>query len=75
MERDKLLIATIGKLQKLPQQKLQEVADFADFIMYRLDNELISEVMSKLQEQEGTFQFLETEPDLYTLNDVQEKYQ
>jgi len=75
MERDKLLLATIEKLQKLPQQKLQEVADFADFIMYRLDNQLISENMSKLQEQGETFQFLETEPDLYTLNDVQEKYQ
>jgi hypothetical protein len=75
MERDKLLLATIEKLQKLPHQKLQEVADFADFIMYRLDNQLISQNMSKLQEQGGTFEFLEIEPDLYTLSDVQEKYQ
>lgn len=43
MTRQILLQQTIDNLSKLPDQKMKEVADFAEFLLSKLEDRLITE--------------------------------
>ncbi len=74
MTRATLLKKTIDSLQKLPDQNLQEVSDFAEFLLHKIDNQIIAEGIRQLASESKSFQFLEEEENLYTVNDLKEKY-
>lgn len=61
-------------LQKLPEQNLQEVSDFAEFLLSKIDNQIITEGIWQLALESKSFQFLEEEEDLYAVNDLKERY-
>ena len=48
MTREALIKKTINNLTKLPDQKLMEVSDFAEFLLNRIENQLITEGIQKL---------------------------
>lgn len=74
MTRQALIQQTLDNLSKLPDQKLKEVADFAEFLLSKLENNLLTEGIQKLTMDSKSFQFLEDEEDLYTEADLKEKY-
>lgn len=74
MTRETLIKKTIENLTKLPDQKLKEVSDFAEFLLNRIENQLMTEGIQKLVSDSKTFKFLESEEDLYSLDDLKERY-
>ncbi len=74
MTRETLIKRTIDNLTKLPDQKLKEVSDFAEFLMNRIENQLMTEGIQKLVSDSKAFKFLEGEEDLYSVADLKETY-
>ncbi len=74
MTREALIKKTIDHLTKLPDQKLREVSDFAEFLLNRIENQLMTEGIQKLTSDSKAFEFLEEDKDLYSLNDLKERY-
>ncbi len=74
MTREILIKKTIDNLTKLPDQKLKEVSDFAEFLLSRIENQLLTEGIQKLVSDTKAFKFLEDEENLYSVNDLKEKY-
>ena len=74
MEKEALLRKTIQNIEKLPALKVQEVNDFVEFLLNRIDDQIITEGIKEIASSSKSFQFLENEPDLYTENDLKVKY-
>lgn len=74
MTRETLINKTIDNLKKLPNQKLEEVSNFAEFLLNRIDNQIMTEGIQKLVMDSKAFRFLEEEEDLYSVDDLKEKY-
>jgi hypothetical protein len=74
MSKKELIEKTIATLQQLPDNKIAEVSDFADFILQRNEDKQITEGIAQLSAQSKSYGFLNEEEDLYTLNDVKAPY-
>ena len=75
MTREILIKKTIESLSKLPDQKLKAVSDFAEFLLNRIENQLVTEGIQKLVSDSKAFVFLESEEDdLYSVNYLKERY-
>ncbi len=74
MTRETLIKKTIDNLTKLPDQKLKEVSDFAEFLLNRIENQLMIEGIQKLVPDSKAFKFLKDEEDLYSVDDLKERY-
>ncbi|NBC24363.1 MAG: DUF2281 domain-containing protein [Bacteroidetes bacterium] len=74
MTRERLIKKTINNLSKLPDQKLKEVSDFAEFLLNRIEDQLMTGGIQKLVGESKTFEFLEDEEDLYSVRDLKERY-
>lgn len=74
MIRDKLIKKTIDSLVKLPDQRLKEVSDFVEFLLSKIDNQLMTEGIQKLVSDSKSFSFLSEEEDLYSIDDLKVKY-
>lgn len=74
MTREKLIRKTMLHLSQLPNQKLQEVSDYAEALLQGIDQKMISDGMQQLVSDAKAFEFLNEEEDLYTVADVIEKY-
>lgn len=73
MTRKLIIEKTMAALQKLPDHKAQEVADFADFIMKKYDENTIQKGIEKIISDSEAFQFLNEEESLYNIEDVKER--
>lgn len=73
---DKLLLLnkTIDNMQKLPVEKVQEVNDFVEFLLERIDAQLITEGIQQITSESKSFSFLNDEPEVYTVQDLKVKY-
>ena len=74
MNRELLIKNALEKINKLPNAKLEEVNDFADFLLSRLDDQLINENIKELTSNSSSFDFLKEEEDLYDESDLKEKF-
>lgn len=74
MTREKLIKKTIEHLDKLPDNKLKEVSDFAEFLLNKIENQILTEGIQKLVTDSNSFQFLENEEDLYSSDDLKERF-
>ena len=74
MNRENLLQKTIGNLTKLPDQKLKEVADFAEFLLHKIEQQVLLKGIEHLTTESKAFEFLKEDEDLYTTDDLQEKF-
>ena len=73
MIRETLINKTIKILSKLPNDKIREVSDFTEYILKKYEEETLQKGIEKLVSDSNTFQFLNDEEDLYTVNDIIEK--
>jgi hypothetical protein len=74
MTKEALIERTVKTLNALPQDKAEEVADFADFILKKHDEYIVQKGIYKLAEESESFSFLNDEEILYTKKDIKEKY-
>jgi sulfur transfer complex TusBCD TusB component (DsrH family) len=74
MTREAIIQKTIHALNMLPAEKAWEVADFADYVLKRHEEYLLQNGIEKLVEQSDAFQFLNNDEDIYTIEDIKEKY-
>ena len=65
----------VEKIGHLPDEKIKEVNDFTEFLLSKIEDRLITEGITKLNSDSGSFNFLEYEEDLYTVNDLKEDKQ
>jgi len=74
MSRKKLIDNTINKIRQLPDFKIKEINDYADFLLSKIDDKIIQEGIQKLASDSKVFDFLKNEKDLYSINDLKERY-
>jgi hypothetical protein len=74
MDRQILIDKTISKIKQLPDLKIKEVSDFTDFLLSQIDNGFIQEGIQKMTSESKSFAYLKDEEDLYTVEDLKEKY-
>jgi hypothetical protein len=74
MTRKNLIKKTIEQLNKLNESQLQEVFDFADFLLHKMESKLLEQGIIKLAKKSKSYQFLAEDEDLYTVKDIKVKY-
>ena len=74
MEREVLVKNTIGRIEQLPIKRVQEVNDFVEFIIRKTEDSMITEGLQRLSSISDTYDFLNDEPDLYTVNDLKVRF-
>lgn len=75
MNRASLISKTIENLSKLPDEKIMEVSDFAEFLFNKIENQFLSEGIKKLNSDSETFSFLAEDEVIYSTKDLKETYQ
>lgn len=73
MDRQVLIDSTIKKIRLLPDMKIKEIDDFADFLLSKIDDKIILEGIQKMISDSKSFEYLIEEEDLYTVDDLKEK--
>jgi hypothetical protein len=74
MTKESLIEKTLKALSKLPQEKVNEIADFADYISKKYEEEILKKGIQKLVGDSKTYTYLESEENIYTVNDLKEQY-
>ena len=74
MTHQALIQKTLAALSKLPQEKASEIADFAEYILKKYDEEILQKGIEKLTSTSKAYDFLKTEDTIYTVADLKEKY-
>lgn len=74
MLRSIIFDKTVENLSKLPDEKLQEVSDYTEFILKKYEDEVLQQGIQKLTSESNAYMFLEDDEDLYTVSDLKERY-
>jgi hypothetical protein len=70
MTKELLIKQTLKTLKKLPESRVKEVSDFAEFILKKNDEEVIQKGIEKMVSESDSFYFLNDEEDLYDEDDL-----
>ena len=73
MTREILLQRTIESLSKIPDQKMREVSEFAEFLLHKMEDRIITDGIQNLTVESNSYKFL-LEEEIYTVNDLKEVY-
>lgn len=74
MNKQSLINRTLGTLEKLPDDKVNEIAEFADFILKKYEDQILQKGIQKIISESDSFSFLNNEEDLYDESDLKVKY-
>lgn len=74
MTRQAIIERTIKVISQLPEDKAEEISDFADFVIKRYEDHKLNQAIQHLTSNSKSFDFLETEEDIYSLSDLKEVY-
>jgi hypothetical protein len=72
MTKQNIIDKTIERLKTLPNDKVLEVFDFADFISKRYEEEILTKGMNQIISEGNNFDFLMEEEDVYGFDDLKE---
>ena len=75
MSRHQLVEQALQTINQLPEEKISEVVDFAAFILKKHEETVLQKGIERLVETSDAFAFLHGEEELYTLDDLKERYQ
>jgi len=75
MNKQGLIDRTIETLERLPEDKIHEIADFADFVLKKHEEQILQRGIEMIVSKSDSFSFLNDEEDLYDENDLKERYQ
>ncbi|RRO25617.1 hypothetical protein [Flavobacteriaceae bacterium 14752] len=74
MNRQLLIEDAVKKINKLPDVKLQEINDFVDFLLRKIDDKIILENIQDITSKSNSYNFLNEEEELYDESDLKEKF-
>lgn len=74
MTRAILIKKTIENLSKLPDSKIKEIADFAEFLLKKIDDKIVIEGIQEITRKSKSYDFLKEEETIYSVNDLKEVY-
>ena len=74
MTRQAIIERTIKAINQLPEDKAEEISDFAEFVSKRYEEYLLTQGIQKLTVNSKAFDFLNDEEDLYSIADLKEVY-
>ncbi len=74
MTKQILIERTIIALNQLPQEKVEEISDFADFLFKSFEEKILSVGIQKMVSTSDSFEFIINEEEIYTLADLKEVY-
>ena len=74
MIREAIIERTIQVINQLPEDKAMEIADFADFIIKKYEEQLLTANIQKVVIDSETFNFLNEEESIYSISDLKERY-
>ncbi|QEC76887.1 hypothetical protein [Mucilaginibacter ginsenosidivorax] len=74
MTRQAIIERTVKAINQLPEDKAEEISDFADFVSKRYEEHQLTQGIQKLASDSNTFDFLNNEEELYSVVDLKEVY-
>ncbi|MCB0567095.1 MAG: hypothetical protein KDD01_22240 [Phaeodactylibacter sp.] len=74
MTKKGLINRTVETLEKLPENKIHEIADFADFVLKKYEEQILQKGIETIISESTSFAFLHDEEDLYDESDLKERY-
>ncbi len=74
MTRQAIIDKTVQIINRLPQEKASEISDFADFVSTKYEEQQMTENIQKMVSDSQSFSFLKNEEDIYSLDELKEKY-
>jgi hypothetical protein len=74
MTKQAIIERTINAINQLPEDKAEEISDFADFIMKKFEENRLAKGIQQILSESETFNFLNEEKELYSVSDLKEKY-
>jgi len=72
VEKEKLINKTIDTLSQLPQDRVREVNDYADYILKKYEEEILQKGVEQIISDSKSFEFLKDEEELYSTEDLRE---
>ena len=74
MDRQILIDNILYNISQLPDLQIIKINDFAEFLLSKMDDKIIRDGIRKLTSDSECFTFLKEEEDLYSVNDLKERY-
>jgi hypothetical protein len=74
MEREVIIKKTVHNIEMLPTRRIREVNDYVEFILQKTEDVIITEGLQQLSSSCQGFDFLNNEPELYSINDLKATY-
>lgn len=74
MTRQTIIEKTLQAINKLPEDKAEEISDFADFVYKRYEDQLLAQSIQKMTSDSPSFSFLEEDEEIYTVKDLKQVY-
>ena len=74
MTRQAIIERTVEVINQLPQDKAAEIKDFADFMIKKHEEQILTDNIQNFITESDAFNFLHEEECLYSLTDLKERY-
>ncbi len=75
MDKKKLIESVVEKMKKLPEDKLKEVEDYLDLLINKYQEDLIIQKgIEDIVQNSKSYAFLKEDDDIYTVEDLKERY-
>ncbi len=74
MTRQIIIERTLKAINQLPEDKAEEISDFADFIFKRDEEQELTNGIQKMTSQSHAFDFLTNEEDIYSVADLKKVF-
>lgn len=74
MTRQLIIERTLKAINQLPEDKAEEISDFADFVFKRYEEHQLTNGIQKMASESQAFDFLSTEEEIYSVADLKEIY-
>ncbi|MEN9457616.1 MAG: hypothetical protein RL135_177 [Bacteroidota bacterium] len=74
MNKQLIIERTLKVINQLPEDKAEEISDFADFVFKKYEEQELSKGIQKLAAEGHSFNFLESEEELYSISDLKVVY-
>ena len=74
MTRQLIIERTLKVINQLPEDKAEEIFDFADFLFKRYEEHQLTNGLQKMAFESQAFDFLNNEEEIYCVADLKEIY-
>lgn len=74
MNRQIIIEKTMKILNQLPEEKAEAISDFADFVLKRYEEHILTAGIQHIVSKSNSFNFLQEEEETYSLSDLKEVY-